>query len=477
MEIQKLKIKDKPLKIKLADSLDYYEIFNKMEASYKNCYLFESLQITKHQDRFVTMGFEPLMTIFCSSKRLFFESESGELNKIFPKLPNNTKKYDLKVEDPYKFLRQIFPQKTFSSAKEGGLIGYFSYEAINLFEKSLDLKEDKNFGLFKLGFYTDGLVYDISTGTTYYYSFLEDRSKLYQNLIKKPNKNKHTIKKVEFLGDSSTQESHSKTVVDSLLEIKKGNSFQLEIGFKTFYKISGRKKIIYDKLRQINPSPYMYYVKFDQKIMFGASPEILISSNNSEVITTPAAGTIKRDKNLLKDLALARELLSDPKEIAEHNMLVDLHRNDLGKICKFGSVKVKDLMYLIKFSHVQHIASDIVGILQKDKDCFDVLACILPGGVLTGTPKIETMKIIARNESLPRGPYGGAVGRFSFNNDCTFVLPIRSLYCNGDDCFTQTSSGVVLDSDPKKEYQEVKKKLEAMKTTINQVLAENSLNI
>jgi len=235
---------------------------------------------------------------------------------------------------------------------------------------------------------------------------------------------------------------------------------------KSFFNVEGDKFAIYKRLREINPSPYMFYVQFGAQEMFGASPEILVSSKKGRILTTPTAGTIKRGADDLEDIALARTLLSDPKEIAEHNMLVDLHRNDVARVSVPGTVMVEDLMYVIKFSHVQHIVSNVVGIKSRDKNCFDVLKAILPGGVVTGAPKIETVKIIDENEAQPRGPYGGAVGRFSLNGDCDFCLPIRSLFCDGDQCYAQTSAGVVYDSKPDHEYVEVQRKLSAMKNTL-----------
>lgn len=182
--------------------------------------------------------------------------------------------------------------------------------------------------------------------------------------------------------------------------------------------------------------------------------------------TSPLAGTIKRGKNLYQDQKLARELLSDPKEKAEHNMLVDLHRNDLGKVAKFGTVKTRDLMSVKKFSHVQHISSEIAGILNKGEDMFSALAANFPTGTLTGAPKIEAIKIIDQNETCARGPYGGAVGHFGFNGDCTFAIAIRSLFLSDNYAYTQTSGGIVYDSKPDKEYDEIQKKLAAMKEVL-----------
>ena len=277
------------------------------------------------------------------------------------------------------------------------------------------------------------------------------------------------ITSIQFLGNSQTKEEHRLAVLDTIEQIKMGNTFQAEVGFKTEYKITGDKIAIYNELRKVNPSPYMYYLKFSERELFGCSPELLIACTKGRISTSPLAGTIHRGKDEIQDRQLVRKLLTNPKEIAEHKMLVDLHRNDIAKVSKIGSVKVADLMYIVKFSNVQHIASDITGELVDGKDSLDVLSCILPGGVLTGAPKIETIKIIAKNEKTPRGPYGGAVGRLSYNGDCAFALPIRSLFCNGDNCFAQTCGGIVLDSDPESEYQEIRNKLAAMDNTIKNI--------
>ena len=262
---------------------------------------------------------------------------------------------------------------------------------------------------------------------------------------------------------------------DKIYKVKKhiieGNTFQCEVGFKNEYNISGNTLEIYKNLRVINPSPFMYYLKFGDKKVIGASPELLFSLRDKEMTTKPLAGTIKRGKNEKEDQHLARTLLSDPKEKAEHMMLVDMHRNDIGKVARFGTVKIKDLMNIKKFSHVQHISSEIVGLLKSDEDMFSSLASNFPVGTVSGTPKIETIKIIDSNEPEARGPYGGGVGSFGFNGDCTFALTIRSIFIYGkngqEKAYTQTSGGIVYDSQTEKEYEEIERKLSAMKKALN----------
>ncbi len=235
---------------------------------------------------------------------------------------------------------------------------------------------------------------------------------------------------------------------------------------KTEYKIEGDALQIYERLRTVNPSPFMYYVKFNNKKIIGASPELLFSLRNGEMTTRPLAGTIRRGKDEKEDQQLARELLHDPKEIAEHNMLVDLHRNDIGRVAQFGTVKVRDLMSIKRFSHVQHISSEVVGIIRLEDDMFSGLASNFPMGTICGTPKVETIKIIDANEPEARGPYGGGVGHFGFNGDCTFALALRSLFVSDVYAYAQTSGGIVYDSVPEKEYDEIQRKLAAMRKVL-----------
>lgn len=465
-------LKQKPRQFMIGTGIDYYKLFYAIKSKCASAYLFESLSLPRHQDRYYTIGFDP---------DLHFSAKGNELKIFGDRLEDVTGSLDqreviLSDLNPYDFIKNNIHLDYLSKTHQGGLIGYFCYESVNYFEPAINLKEHSDFQTFHLGLYTDGLIYDSTTDIMYYYTYTEkDRSDFVRDLVEKLDSIviPETLEEVVTHGHSQTREEHAEAIQNTLEEVKAGNSFQSEVGFKTHYTIKGDKIAVYNKLRQINPSPYMFYTKFDDVELLGASPEILVASTNRRVLTTPTAGTIRRGKDSKEDTVLSRQLLTDPKEIAEHNMLVDLHRNDISRVCDIGSVKVAELMYIIRFSHVQHIVSDIVGELSEDKTSFDLLASILPGGVLTGTPKIETIKIIERNETTPRGPYGGAVGRFSFNGDSTFCLPIRSLFCSGDNCFTQTSSGVVYDSTVDREYEEVCEKLAAMEQTIRELSESN----
>lgn len=447
-------INTKPKTVKLGSKADYYKLFYAIKNRYNKCYLFESLVLPDQQDRYYTIGFDPVYTYSARSNQLTIEDRNGK--KI------------IKNGNPYKNLKGILPSLKDANPYYGGLIGYFSYEVFNYFETSQGLEEHSDFPVFEFGLYLDGLIFDSKTDDLTYYTYSDDRSGQILEIIKNldntvlPDK----VENVQDMGYSLDESSYIKVVENTLEEIRSGNSFQVEVGIKKNYRISGDKFAIYNYLRQINPSPYMYYLQFAERELFGASPEIVASLKGSKILTTPAAGTIERGETEESDRDNVNRLINDPKEIAEHKMLVDMHRNDISRVAKKGTVRVDKLMHIMKFKYVQHLVSDIAGELRDDKNAFDLIESILPCGVLTGAPKIETIKIINRNEKSPRGPYGGGVGRFSFNGDCVFAMPIRSLFFKGDAGFNQACAGIVFDSDPKKEYAEVIAKLSGMEESI-----------
>lgn len=445
-KLPKIKISKKPAYLKFAGGLDFFGLFQKIDKEFENCFIFESLGEQGHLSRYSIIGFDPKYIITTDGKNLIFD------NRAF------------KVKNPYYALRKVVPQNAISRNYAGGLVGFLNYEAINLFEHSLKIKEHKSFELFKFGVYLDGIVLDKLTNELYYFYYDKDRLQEIKKIIQKPLQKRGL--KVKFIKDTLSKEKHEAIVNQVKEEIIAGNTFQCEAGFKSEFEIQGDYLEIYKRLRKINPSPFMYYLKFGSQIIIGASPELLFRLKDDGMETFPLAGTIKRGESEKEDALLARNLLNDPKEIAEHNMLVDLSRNDLGKVAKFGTVKVRSLMDIKKFSHVQHISSEITGIIKDSEDMFSALISNFPMGTVTGAPKTETMKIINRNEPGARGPYGGAVGHFGFNGDCTFALPLRSLFISGNYAYTQTSSGIVYDSSAEKEFDEVQRKLQAMKEVL-----------
>lgn len=447
-KLPKIKIGGKPKYLKFAEDLDFFELFRKIERSFDTCFILESLGDEGKFSRYSIIGFDPRHIILARKNTLTIDN------------------VDYLVDNPYFALRGIMPETVISRNYAGGMVGYLGYDAVNYFEPAVKVKLHEDFDQFIFGVYTDGIILDKLTNELFYFYFDLDRSKLLHKISETGIKDMPL--RVKFQNNSLDKKEHH-AIVDSVKEeIKAGNIFQCEVGFKTNFRLQGDALQIYRELRNINPSPFMYYLKFNEKKIIGASPELAFSLRDGEATVKPLAGTIRRGKDLARDSILARELLNDRKEIAEHNMLVDLHRNDIGRVAKFGTVRIRDLMTVTKFSHVQHISSEIVGLLADSEDMFSAFAANFPAGTLTGAPKIEAMKIIDSNEKYARGPYGGAVGHFGFNGDCTFAIAIRSLYISGNNAYTQTSGGIVYDSIPEKEYEEIQRKLKAMNTVLRQ---------
>lgn len=442
MNIPNIVIPQKPTYIKFAEDVDFYTLFNKVEQETTTCFILESLGDDSYQSRYSIIGFDPSDTISAKSNTL-------KLNKL-----------TYIVNNPYNVLQQVMPQNAISRAYAGALVGFTGYDMINYFEPSLNIKLHNKFDQFHFGVYKDGIIHDKITNEFFYFYYDTNRLDKIEKIMQKPLKKK-TLS-VKYVQDTLTQSQHAQIVEQVKDHIRAGDTFQCQIGLKKEYQITGDTLQIYTRLREVNPSPYMYYMKMADQCIIGASPELLFRLRSGEMETFPLAGTIKRGSNTTEDMQLARKLLKDPKEIAEHNMLVDLHRNDLGRVAEFGTVKVRNLMDIKKFSHVQHISSEIAGILRHGEDMFSALSSNFPAGTLSGAPKIESMKIIDQYEKDARGPYGGAIGHFGFNGDCTFAIPIRTLFISGEYGFIQASGGIVYDSVPENEYDEIQRKLAAL---------------
>ncbi|WP_201509002.1 anthranilate synthase component I family protein [Psychrobacter alimentarius] len=452
-------IPSKPQRIKLTQDIDFFALFKRIEREFDTCYLLESLGEDSHISRHHAIGFDPIMTIAAIDRTTLAITDNKTAQ---------TTHYQ--TDNPYELLRKITPQHVIARDQSGGLVGYLGYDCVNFFEPSLNAKSSEDFEPFKFGVYLDGLTLDKMTGEIFYFYYpttqQDNRIEQIKNLLDAPVPS-YEPPSVEFLGDGMSQEDHAKAVMQVKEDIVSGRIFQCEVGFKSKYRIAGDKMPIYEKLRAVNPSPHMYFMKFAQQCIIGASPELLFRLRQGEMETYPLAGTAKRGVDVIEDRKLARALLNDAKEIAEHNMLVDLHRNDIGRVAQFGTVKVRSLMDIKRFSHVQHISSEIVGILHPNEDMFSALASNFPAGTLSGAPKIEAIKVINELEPDGRGAYGGALGSFNFNGDCIFAIPIRSLFINGESAYAQTCGGNVYDSNPADEYLEIQRKLSAMKVVLD----------
>jgi anthranilate synthase component 1 len=260
------------------------------------------------------------------------------------------------------------------------------------------------------------------------------------------------------------------TSVNAIKEyIKAGDIFQAVLSQRFETEFNGDKFAVFQALEEINPSPYMYFLNFGKRCIVGSSPEMLARVENRVITTHPIAGTRPRGKNQDEDKKLEKEMLKDKKECAEHIMLVDLARNDVGRVAEFGSVKVRKLMHIEKYSHVQHMVSEVVGKLQNGKDCFDALQSIFPAGTVSGAPKVRAMEIINELEPSQRGIYAGSVAYFSFNGNMDSAITIRTIIFEKDKTYIQAGAGIVADSVPEREYYETIHKAEGMRKALSQI--------
>jgi anthranilate synthase component 1 len=450
----------KPHYVTIASDCDFFDLFKKIEKQFETCFMLESLGEDSFISRHSIIGFDPEKIIWAEEKTLYIQERDGQCTQY-------------QSDNPYYLLRELVPQNVISRKYAGGLTGYIGYDSMNYFEPTLNLQRSDMFEAFKFGLYKDGLILDKMTGEVIYFYYTDSRLDLVESLIAQEYVGNGELE-ITPMGETMTQAEHATAVMKVKQDIIDGKIFQTEVGFKKRFKLEGDTINIYEQLREVNPSPQMYYVKFGEQKLIGASPELLFRLRQGEMETFPLAGTAKRGTTEDEDRALARVLLNDPKEIAEHNMIVDLHRNDIGRVAQFGTVKVRSLMDIKRFSHVQHISSEIVGIIAEEHDMFSALASNFPAGTLTGAPKIEAMKVIDDLELDGRGPYGGAVGHFSFNGDCAFAIPIRTVFANGEEAYVQTCGGNVYDSNPEDEYEEIRRKFAGTKKVLDQFIKEGA---
>ncbi|WKT57571.1 anthranilate synthase component I family protein [Candidatus Nitrosotenuis chungbukensis] len=337
----------------------------------------------------------------------------------------------------------------------GGAVGIINYDAVKLYEK-IPIKSNRA-PLMEFGIYQDGILYDNKTRKLLYFYY--DENRINDIKLSEPNFGKLEISDISVNMD---EKKFSEIVNKAKKYIHDGDIFQVVLSRRFNFGIKGNHLRIYKELRSLNPSPYLYHMKFGQKTFIGSSPEMLVRVTGSEVETFPIAGTRKITEDEGKNEMLKQELLNDEKEIAEHTMLVDLGRNDIGRVCKYGSVRVTELMQVKRFSHVQHIVSHVVGTLDSKHNMFTAFEAVFPAGTVTGAPKVRAMEIINELEEDVRGQYAGAVGYFSNNGCCDFAIAIRSIFIDGESGFAQSGAGIVADSTPENEFKETEHKVGAM---------------
>jgi anthranilate synthase component 1 len=421
-----------------------FQIYNKISRNYSHSFLFESLTGPEILAETSVMGFDPKIIIKGYSDRVEMIRDTED-TEIIP------------TEDPYEEIKKLLRK---SSNKEyrylGGAVGVVNYDAIRLVE-NIPNKHDAPEPLMEFGIYDDGILYDNLHKKLFY--FYHDENRFEQFKISKDTFGSFQASEVT---PNMDKEEFSDIVNKAKQYIHDGDIFQAVLSRKFAFDAKGDNLTLYKTLRKLNPSPYMYHLKQNDKTIIGASPEMLVRITDDKVETFPIAGTRKITDDEEKNKQLAKELLQDEKEIAEHTMLVDLGRNDIGKVCKYGTVHPESLMKIKRFSHVQHIVTHVMGNLAQEKNMFDAFQAVFPAGTVSGAPKVRAMEIIDELEVEARGPYAGAVGYFSYNGCCDFAIAIRSIFIDGDKGFIQSGAGIVSDSIAENEFTETEHKAGAM---------------
>lgn len=441
--------------VKLNCDCDQYDLFKKLYNHYERAFIFESLVGPKELSESSIIGFDPIYVINMSGKKLTVTNRDKK------------KVYESDIAEPFSKLRLLLPHvinKKFRYC--GGAVGYVSYEAIGLWENvTSDFGQmDSEFPILDFGMYMDGIIFNHSDNGVYYF-YVGDKGR--EDLVKRVVEDQRlpdNEKNFSYSRPRSnlTRNEFIKMVNKAKRYVYMGDVFQVVLSRKLRFMLKGDPLAFYQNLRKINPSPYMYFLKMGKRFIVGSSPEMLLRITNDRLETFPIAGTRAAAKNSDENRRLRQELLKDKKEISEHTMLVDLARNDIGKVSKFGSVKVLDLMSVKRFSHVQHIVSHVCGDLNENLDAFDAFKAIFPAGTVSGAPKVRAMQIINELEPERRGPYAGAVGYFSCNGSCDFSITIRSLFLDSKGAYLQAGAGIVFDSVAKNEWNETQHKLQAL---------------
>ncbi len=464
----------------LADLETPVSAFLKLRAAFgeSDCFLLESVEGGKNAARFSFLG---------ASSRGFLRCKGQ--NAIL-KLDGEEKRFPLGEKDPLDVLESVMQSFHFVDMPGlprfcGGAVGFLGWEMVRFFEKlPHPPHDDRDIPDCQFLFTDTLLVFDAVRHTitvihTAKVKNGDDAGAAYDLAIEKIEQVLSALREEKALGtllpvsEPVEPEPHSnfasradfEAAVTRCIEyIHAGDCVQVVPSQRFSVELEGAPAFeVYRALRHLSPAPYMVFLSLGDTQLVAASPEILVTEDKGQVLSRPLAGTRKRGANEAEDDALEAELLADPKEIAEHVMLVDLARNDLGRVCEYGSVRAvpEKLMHVEKFSHVMHITSDVVGTLSEGKTAYDVLRATFPAGTLSGAPKVRAMQIIDELEPTNRGPYGGAMGYFSFNGNMDTCITLRTVVVKNGVAYVQAGGGVVADSVPALEYEETRNKARA----------------
>lgn len=448
----------------LSDFITPIEALRVLKQVSTHCYLLESVAEHEKWGRYTFLGYDPKLEITCLDGQM----KAGNIR--------------LTTQDPSQVLRQILadyksPRFDYLPSFTGGLVGYFSYDYLGYSEPSVrvPVQDTEAFQDLDLMLFDKVIAFDnfrqtivlmvnmaLDDPETNYRKAvleLEQMARLLRTGQRKQEPAGHLLGEVTPLFD---KETYCHMVERAKHFIREGDIFQIVLSNRLSAPFEGSLLNTYRVLRTLNPSPYMFYFSGTDVEVAGASPETLVKLENGVLHTFPLAGTRPRGRTEEEDRALEESLLSDTKELAEHDMLVDLGRNDLGKISRFGSVQVERLHSIERFSHVMHIGSTIRGELAEGKDALDAVAAVLPAGTLSGAPKIRACQLIGELENNKRGIYGGAIGYIDFTGNLDTCIAIRIAYKKNGTVFVRSGAGIVADSVPEKEYQECINKAQAV---------------
>lgn len=421
-----------------------------------HCYMLESAQANETWGRYTFLGFDPKLEITCIDG----EMKAGN--------------FRVKTDNPSGYLRQLLadyksPRFDYLPPFTGGLVGYFSYDYLGYSEPTVrcEVEDTEDFKDVDLMLFDKVIAFDnlkqkiilivnmplddVEVGYNKAVMELGQLANLIKNGEKKKEPSGKLLGKVTPLFD---KEQFCGMVEKAKHYIREGDIFQIVLSNRLSAPFEGSLLNTYRMLRTINPSPYMFYFSGTDVEVAGASPETLVKLENGVLHTFPLAGTRPRGKTAEEDKALEAELLADEKELAEHNMLVDLGRNDLGKVSRFGTVKVEKLHSIERYSHVMHIGSTVRGEIVQDKDALDAIEAVLPAGTLSGAPKLRACRLIGELENNKRGIYGGAIGYIDFTGNMDTCIAIRIAYKKNGKVFVRSGAGIVADSVPEKEFEE-----------------------
>lgn len=453
----------------LADVITPITLLRRIAVSKKRFFLLESIEGGEKWGRYSFIGYDPIMRVSCKNAVVTID--------------HNGKMKNIETKKPLEVLRSILKDYKSPSLKElppftGGLVGYFAYSMIGYAEPKLKIKSG-DFNDYDVMLFDKVIAYDhlkqkicviVNMSTD---KILENYGKATAEIEKIINLINDSSPLPELKGrmksdfECNVSEKEYCDIVEKTKEyIRDGDIFQAVISRKFTCKYDGSLINAYRVLRTINPSPYMVYMNIDDDEIISTSPETLVRLQNGRLYTFPVAGSRPRGKTDEEDIALERSLLSDEKELSEHNMLVDLGRNDLGRISKYDSVEVTKYMVIHRYSKIMHICSQVESNIRDDCDAMDAIESVLPAGTLSGAPKIRACEIIEEQEALPRDIYGGALGYMDFTGNLDTCIAIRMAYKKGENVYVQAGGGIVADSVPKNEYEESANKAAAVMNAV-----------